>query len=240
MLPITPFPIIEPQLGIAPSPSAYQADVPIYGHLWGAQRGGDGDRAHQTDLARISSALAAPPNSRPVGGSNPAHSIDNRAATPVASQAKRRPRHALAVSVAIQRTLHSRRNSTLARPSSTPQARPQRVILQSHKFRPFSDRLYLPTDTHANVHAFVPCLLLWKSPLAVVRTVAAVVLDALDRVARPRAPSHVGEEIHVAFRALPALADRDATTSIVLEARRVLGITALPQTAPNPVLGRLL
>lgn len=85
--------------------------------------------------------------------------------------------------------------------------------------------------------ASIPCLLARRRPAAILRRVRAVIVDAINRVARRWAWSHIGEEVLKA--AEPSRADRD-TSAAVAGVVTAPGIeTAILDSTPRLEFARL-
>lgn len=83
--------------------------------------------------------------------------------------------------------------------------------------------------------AFVSKLLLWCRPTAVIRRVVAVVVDAIKRplmLMSRRSGTHVSEEV---FKLLPAVADSDASTTVVCKAMLLRVVATCKHLIPDEV-----
>jgi hypothetical protein len=90
----------------------------------------------------------------------------------------------------------------------------------------------LTVERQNDVATGVSGLLERRRPTAVAWFIVAAAIDAIDRVLRRRARSHVGEE--VVERLQPAGADSDATCAVRLVGRSPWIHATIAQIAPNP------
>lgn len=106
-------------------------------------------------------------------------------------------------------------------------------------FAPLGERQRLAVVGQTKIRSNVSSLLNLRSPSAVLGSVGAVVVDAVEAVSRSWTRSHVGVEV---LEGPPSLADRDPATSIT----SILGVlatilhrdpSAVFRTSSQPMLG---
>lgn len=81
-----------------------------------------------------------------------------------------------------------------------------------------------------DVVAFIAALLDMSSPPAIIRTIWAVIVDAVQRVRRGWRGSHVCKEVG---KVIPALTDRDSASTVPSIRRRMNVIAAMAHVHPN-------
>jgi hypothetical protein len=114
---------------------------------------------------------------------------------------------------------------------SFPQAVHQPGVRHSGTFSRLYDEHLAQWRLDEPINACVAALLRLRFPTAILGRVRALVIDASQRHAR-RASSHVCHEVQ---KIVPAFADLDASSAVVLKTRVVGVITALSHAAPDGV-----
>lgn len=105
--------------------------------------------------------------------------------------------------------------------------------------QPISKRVVLVADLHeshwANLWASIRILFAQRGPSTVARLVAALIVNAVERVLWPRTAAHVFEERLV--RVAPALAHDDSTTTVASKHRMPRVMTTALRLRPSAILG---
>src|SRR5579863_5990479 len=108
----------------------------------------------------------------------------------------------------------------------------------SQKVSPRGEASRLSVEGQVDVHREILGLLLRRGPSAVFGRVGPVIVDAIDRHRVRRTTPHVGEEVGVAVRPGPALADANSAPTVPRPLWVFRIAAALVDTAPCPMLDR--
>lgn len=110
-------------------------------------------------------------------------------------------------------------------------AMPERPIRQVKSFRPLGEAQGFVVVGIHNGHATIANLLLSGAPLAVLRAITAIVIDAL-KCRAIRRPPHIGQEV---FKHFPSIAHADATRAVVFKRDSVFVLAPLPHACPDVI-----
>lgn len=110
----------------------------------------------------------------------------------------------------------------------------QTIIVNMEFACPLRNCLDTSVEFIQSFHASIQTLFASRSPMAVFRTVGSIIVNAINRVIARWSWPHIFIEIS---ETIPALADRDASSSVALVSMGFRIETAFPNAAPDDVFG---